>query len=439
MKNLPQIVVRLLAVSLVYVGCLAVAATNLPLAEAQSDAGTLTVAPDRIWAGRVALGNTVNLPCTLQNSGTASLTITNAASSNPDYGLISPALPLTLAPGDSVACAIGFAPTAASREHGSIAFTSNASNAMASVWIHGWGTSQADSGQAGGGAAIVASAPAIGFGSVAEGGTQTKAETLTNGGQSTITISSVSTSGPGFGQNGISTPITLDSGASITFNLLFDPETSGAATGSLTVLSDASNPILTVGLTGTGTESGSLALSPANPSFGAVNVGSSKTMTAALTASGNAVTVSSATTTSSEFTLSGMSFPATIAAGTSASFTLQFAPTSSGSASANLSFASNAGSPTVETATGTGIATDSHTVMLQWEPSASSVSGYNVYRGSTSGGPYSKQTSSLDADSSYTDGSVQAGQTYYYVVTSENSDGSESANSNQVQAIIPTP
>jgi len=47
--------------------------------------------------------------------------------------------------------------------------------------------------------------------------------------------------------------------------------------------------------------------------------------------------------------------------------------------------------------------------------------------------------SALDASTSYSDGSVQAGQTYYYVVTAVDAGGNESAGSNQTQAVIPTP
>jgi len=48
-------------------------------------------------------------------------------------------------------------------------------------------------------------------------------------------------------------------------------------------------------------------------------------------------------------------------------------------------------------------------------------------------------TGSPDASTSYTDNSVQAGQTYYYVVTAVDGSGNESVDSNQAQAVIPTP
>jgi hypothetical protein len=169
-------------------------------------------------------------------------------------------------------------------------------------------------------------------------------------------------------------------------------------------------------------------------------VGTSKSLSASLSASGSGVTVSSATFGTSEFTLSGISFPLTLATGQSASFAITFRPQASGSASDNASFSSNASnSPAVETLSGSGAAPPQHSVSLSWGASTSSVVGYNVYRGSATGGPYSKINSALNASTNYTDNSVQAGQTYYYVTTAVDGSGLESGYSNQVQAVIPSP
>jgi fibronectin type 3 domain-containing protein len=76
-------------------------------------------------------------------------------------------------------------------------------------------------------------------------------------------------------------------------------------------------------------------------------------------------------------------------------------------------------------------------VDLSWNASTSSPAGYNVYRGSASGGPYTKINLSLDAGNYYADGTVQSGQTYYYVTTAVDSSGTESGYSNQVTANVP--
>jgi hypothetical protein len=164
-------------------------------------------------------------------------------------------------------------------------------------------------------------------------------------------------------------------------------------------------------------------------------------MTATLSATSSSVVVTSANTTSSEFTVSGMTLPLTIAPGQSQSFIVRFSPQSSGTAAANISFLSNAAdSPLVESVTGVGTAASQpHQVDLSWGASSSTVSGYNVYRGGQSGGPYGKANSALDTAPKFADTSVQAGQTYFYVVTAVNSSGLESAQSNEVKAVIPSP
>ena len=60
-----------------------------------------------------------------------------------------------------------------------------------------------------------------------------------------------------------------------------------------------------------------------------------------------------------------------------------------------------------------------------------------TYSSTTSGGPYTKLTATPVAATAYTDSSVQAGQTYYFVVTAVDSANIESAYSAQVVTTIP--
>lgn len=79
----------------------------------------------------------------------------------------------------------------------------------------------------------------------------------------------------------------------------------------------------------------------------------------------------------------------------------------------------------------------SKSVALTWIASASVVSGYNVYRGTTNGGPYTKINPSLVTTLNYTDTTVTSGNIYYYVCTSIDSSGVESIPSTQVTVQIP--
>jgi len=154
---------------------------------------------------------------------------------------------------------------------------------------------------------------------------------------------------------------------------------------------------------------------------------------------GNAsVTISQLAETGAGYTVSGCATPVTLAAGASTSFNVTFDPATTGSLSGNVTVTSNASnSPQVVSLSGTGTAPASYSVGLSWTPSSSSYSGFNVYRGSQSGGPYAKVNASLVPSASYSDPSVVAGDTYYYVATEVDTTGVESAYSTQVSAVIP--
>jgi fibronectin type 3 domain-containing protein len=88
---------------------------------------------------------------------------------------------------------------------------------------------------------------------------------------------------------------------------------------------------------------------------------------------------------------------------------------------------------------GTGVAAAAHSVDLKWSASASNVAGYHVYRGLTTGGPYTLLSAALDTTASYHDGTVLGGNRYYYVVTAIDTSNLESGFSNEVAVTIPTP
>ena len=81
-----------------------------------------------------------------------------------------------------------------------------------------------------------------------------------------------------------------------------------------------------------------------------------------------------------------------------------------------------------------------HSVTLTWQapPPGPGVAivGYNLYRSTTSGGPFIKLASNLTVPR-YEDGLVASGRTYFYVVTAIDQAGRESRHSNEARAVIP--
>lgn len=81
--------------------------------------------------------------------------------------------------------------------------------------------------------------------------------------------------------------------------------------------------------------------------------------------------------------------------------------------------------------------TAGNVVDLSWDAVGGNIAGYNVFRSTTQGGPYSQLNPSLVASTSYSDSTVSSGMTYYYVTTAVNSAGEQSAYSAAVKAVIP--
>jgi fibronectin type 3 domain-containing protein len=180
-----------------------------------------------------------------------------------------------------------------------------------------------------------------------------------------------------------------------------------------------------------------LSITPSSANFGNVPLGGSSSQSVVVSnASVNNIAISQASVAGREFSISGLSLPLTLAAGQNSTFSVAFTPSGAGTVTGSVSIVSNAtNSPTTEALSGTGI----HNVVLSWQPSTSIVAGYNVYRGTVSGGPYTKLDSSLVGATNYRDTTVQAGQTYYYVATAVDSNNNESTHSTEVSAVVPSP
>jgi hypothetical protein len=403
---------------------------SVPLSGSGVPPGALTATVPSLSFGSVQVGSSQTLSETLTNSGGSPVTISQATATGA-YGVSGLGLPMTLAAGQSTSFSVKFAPTTGGSASSTLSITSNASNPSLSVPLSGSGVPPGS---------LTATASSLSFGTVQVGDSQTLSETLTNSGGSSVTVTQANVTGTGFSITGLTLPLTLSPGQSFTFGAVFTPTSGGSASGNIAVVSNASNPNLAISMSGSGALAGQLTITPGTLSFGSVVLGQSKSMTTTLNATGSSVVVSSASVGSSEFAVGGPSLPLTIPSGQSASFSVTFTPQTSGTASAGASFVSNATNSTAQVSlTGSGTPPPQHSVNLSWNPSTSGAVGYNVYRGGTSGGPYTEINSTLDPSTTYTDNTVLGGQTYYYVSTAVDASGVESGFSNQVKATIPAP
>jgi fibronectin type 3 domain-containing protein len=80
------------------------------------------------------------------------------------------------------------------------------------------------------------------------------------------------------------------------------------------------------------------------------------------------------------------------------------------------------------------VAVTGHSVTLTWSASQNTTS-YNIYRGTTHGGPYLKVASGI-VSPTYTDAQVASSQTLYYVTTSVNGNNESSLATKQSHSYL---
>jgi hypothetical protein len=184
---------------------------------------------------------------------------------------------------------------------------------------------------------------------------------------------------------------------------------------------------------------GALTPSTTSLNFGNVIVTKNSGLGVTFTNSGNvSLTVSGVTISGGSFGASGISNGQIITPGQVVTLNVTFAPAATGGVTGSVTIASNASnSPVVVGLSGSGVL--AHTATLGWTASTSTVIGYNIYRGTVSGGPYTLVNPSIVAGTQYVDSTVLAGQTYYYVATAVASGNVESTYSNQVVGSVPIP
>jgi hypothetical protein len=275
----------------------------------------------------------------------------------------------------------------------------------------------------------------LGFGDVVIGDTETLLVTLTNNGQTSVTVSEITASNSGFSVPNQGLPLILIAGDSLDLNVSFIPTAKGQTSGTVKFSSNASNATLQLNVGGNGVTSESVSASPSNVSFGQVPTGTSSTVPVVLTNDRSwKVTVTTVKATGNGFSMTGATFPLTLDAGQSVTLNVTFAPQSVGTDGGSLFVF---GPALTVPLTGTGTTSTPYSVSLSWNYSSDAV-GYNVYRSSAANGKYSQINSTLDSTTAYTDSTVVSGKTYYYAAASVNSSGEQSAlSAPAVEAVIP--
>jgi Abnormal spindle-like microcephaly-assoc'd, ASPM-SPD-2-Hydin/Beta-propeller repeat len=309
-------------------------------------------AGDQVWPLSLNFGNqtvgTSSNPqiTTFTNSGETTLNLTGITITGSDSGDFSQThtCGTSLAAGASCTISVIFKPLASGARTAQVALTDDAANSPQTVALSGVGAG-----------AVTLSPPSLTF-PVQVVSTSSPAQpiTLTNGGATALTITSIAASSPFSQTNNCGSSIAA--GTNCTINVVFQPTTKGTQSGSLTVTDNGPGSQQTATLTGTGTF---VSLAPASLSFGSQAVGTtSSPQTVTATNQGNAtVNISKISFTGAGAGSFGetTTCAGTLATGNSCAISVTFTPKAKGKFGATLAVTDDGGgSPQKVSVTGTG-------------------------------------------------------------------------------------
>lgn len=301
-------------------------AANVSLSGLGGDPEITVTAPD-LTLPTIALGDSSTLSFTIGNSGDAALSVTSITSTNSEFS-VSPST-ATIAVGQSASFTVKFVPTSAGTRTTTITINSNDQDEAAST-LEFSGVCRAPD--------INLNAASTQFPTVPPGSSSSLSFSIVNSGDTTLSVTSVTSSSPEFNVSPSSASLSPGQSASIT--VTFAPGSAGNRTATITVNSNdpdeavstlefsgqCTAPVLTLGIS-------VFQLPPAA-------TGSSSSLGFRITNSGNAeLIISSITSTNADFSVSPPA--ANIAIGRTSDFSVTFTPTAAGTRSTTITIVSN--------------------------------------------------------------------------------------------------
>jgi len=307
------------------------------------------ISPSDITFPNVAVGQKATQTAVLTNAGKETVTITQLASSAAEFAASGLSTPLAIGPGQSARFQVVFHSSA----------SGSATGTLTAMTSHGGSSHVKLKGGSGSSAAsqLSLSTTALNFGNVLVNGNVTQAVTLKNSGNSDLQITQIGVTGGAFSVSGVAAPVTISAGQSMALQATFAPKTAGAASGAISIASNATNPTSTVTLNGSAVAASyTMSLSPTTLNFGNVAAGSSTTQNVQLSNAGNSsVTVTQVAASGAGISVSGPGAPVTLAPSQSLTLSVRFAPTAAGTTSGSVTVTNNDGVNAVAAVTGTEV------------------------------------------------------------------------------------
>jgi sugar lactone lactonase YvrE len=275
---------------------------------------------------------------TLTNTGSSTLTVTSVAVSG-DFSQTNNCT--NLVSSGTCTVTVKFTPTTTGSRSGAIAIADSGSGSPQTIHLSGVGVSGSAS------AKVSLSTIYLEFGNQAINTTSgTKSITLTNSGNATLSVSSLSASGNFAQSNNCG---ALAASATCTMNVTFTPTTTGPSQGGLVIVDNAAGSPQTIRLFGVGTSAAVplVSLSKVSVNFGNQTTGTtSAAQTITVTNSGNAALTITGVNTNGDFAASGC--VTSLSSGASCTLSVTFTPSVTGARRGAVMLIDNAtGSPQV--------------------------------------------------------------------------------------------
>jgi hypothetical protein len=409
----------------------------------------LSLSTQTLAFGNEALGGTTSpSTITLTNIGPATVTFAgfSLGGVNPsEFTISANTCGATLTASATCIASITFTPAQSGLQLGIFSAASDAAGSPNSANLTGTGVGAS-------GAIIGINPSALIFGNVPISTNSGLTLVLTDESSASYATSSIALSGTNSADFSVTpSSCSLITNANCNLSVGFIPTINGPEVATLTITDNsASNPNV-IQISGTGyTPAPGATIVPSAIAFGDVVTSSASAPinTSLINSGSQTYTISAIAvggTNSADFAITGSgncSTSTVLAPLQACPIQATFTPSGTSTESAYIQITDNAtGSPRKLTLSGTGI-TSAHFMALSWIASSSpSVTGYNIYRGSQSGGPFTLLTPTPISGTSYNDSAVTHLATYFYVITAVGTNPpyspTESLNSSVVTGTIP--
>jgi photosystem II stability/assembly factor-like uncharacterized protein len=281
-----------------------------------------SVSTNNILFGDVRVDSDKQASLIVTNTGNSLLVVSSLFSDNSQFSL--DGTTFGLMPGENKNILVSFAPTATGFLSGTITMVHNAMMSPSTIHVSGTGVASLFS----------LSEANIDFGDVRVGSYKSDSLTVTNTGNTVLTISSVSSDRSAFVES--STSFTVDPSVSKKFVISFLPASIGMISGNIVFTHDGANSPTSVSVNGTGITP-DFSINQSAKSFGDVLVGSNKVDSVEVKNSGSApLTIFSVTSDMNEFSV--IPTNVVLSVGTTQRFLISFHPQTNGALSGTIIF-----------------------------------------------------------------------------------------------------